>query len=168
MSAARLPWTPWTLIATCGGVGYLPKAPGTFGTLIAVPFAYLLTFVPPVFSMLIILGLAILGLVAAERFGKESGTDDNQHIVIDEFVGYLIAANLLPVTWQSFAAAFILFRFLDITKPLFIGRLDRSLSGGIGVMADDLAAGIVANVLLQYAYYQTTWLGQQFNGSFTL
>lgn len=168
MNRSRLPWTIWTFIATCGGTGYAPKAPGTFGTLVAVPFAVGIAYLPPIIAMALILILAILGIVASERYCVESGEHDRQEIVIDEFVGYLIAANLLPFTWQSFFAAFVLFRFLDITKPLFIGRMDRRLKGGIGVMADDLAAGIVANVLLQVVFYQTAWLGARWDGSFSL
>lgn len=160
--------TPWTFIATCGGVGYAPKAPGTFGTLIAVPFAVALAFLPPVLAMAIIIGITMMGIQACEKFCAVSGEHDRQEIVIDEFAGYLIAVNMLPFTWQSFFAAFILFRFLDITKPLFIGRLDRNVKGGVGVMVDDLAAGLVANVLLQFAFYQTDWLGVQWDGSFSL
>lgn len=160
--------TPWNFIATCGGVGYAPKAPGTFGTLVAVPVAVALAFMPPILAMAIIMGVVMVGIQACERFSKTSGAHDRQEIVIDEFAGYLIAANMLPFTWQSFFAAFVLFRFLDITKPLFIGRLDRTVKGGVGVMVDDLAAGIVANVLLQFAFYQTDWLGVRFDGSFSL
>lgn len=160
--------TIWSWIATCGGVGYLPKAPGTWGTLVAVPFAMGLAMLPPLVSMLAILTLAILGIMASERVCQQSGVHDQQSIVIDEFVGFLIAVNWLPQTWQSYVFAFVLFRFLDITKPLFIGRLDRQLKGGVGVMADDLAAGIVANVLLQWVYYNTPFLGLQWSGGFSL
>lgn len=166
--STRWPWTIWTFIATCGGVGYAPKAPGTFGTLVAVPFAIGFAYLPPLVAMALILGLTMAGIHACDRICHLSGEHDRQEIVIDEFVGYLIAANMLPFTWQSFFAAFVLFRFLDITKPLFIGRLDRNLKGGIGVMADDLAAGIVANLLLQFAFYQTDWLGVRWDGSFSL
>lgn len=147
--------------ATCFGVGYLPKAPGTWGTLVAVPAALALGLVPPIIAMSTVLFLTIFALIACEKYERESGEHDAGAVVIDEFVGYLIAANWLPFTWQSFVGAFLLFRLLDITKPLFIGVMDRKIKGGIGVLADDVAAGIVANIILQVIYTQTTWLGSQ-------
>lgn len=163
-SSAGSTFSIWSRLATCFGVGYLPKAPGTWGTLVAIPFAVLLAKIQPLHAMLTILVLTIVAVIACERFEKEQGEHDSSHVVIDEFVGYLVAVNWLPFTWQSFFFAFAVFRFLDISKPLFIGKIDRTLKGGIGVMADDLAAGIVTNILLQTVFYQTQWLGQQWSG----
>ncbi len=149
------------LIATFLGVGRIPKAPGTFGTLAAIPLALLLLQAGPLYMMGFILLFTPIAVWAADVFQKRSGEEDPQQIVIDEVIGFLITMTWLPMTWQSLLAGFLLFRLLDITKPLLIGYLDRKLSGGFGVMADDIAAGIVANILLQIVYTKTAWLGVQ-------
>lgn len=159
--------TFWSRLATCFGIGDLRPAPGTWGTLAAVPFAVGLGMIDPVLALILVFALTIVALMACERFEQESGEHDSPRVVIDEFVSYLIAVIWLPMTWQSFVFAFVVFRFLDITKPLFIGQIDRKIKGGVGTLADDLAAGITTNVLLQVVFYQTNWLGLQWSGGFT-
>lgn len=105
--------------------------------------------------------LAILGMWASEQYEQLKGGHDHQEIVIDEVVGILITMTLVPLTWQSVLAGFILFRALDILKPFPIGTLDKKVRGGMGVMADDMAAGIIANILLQIVLVKTAWLGVQ-------
>ena len=85
-------------------------------------------------------------------------------VVIDEVAGFFVTLTWLPVTWQTFLAGFILFRLLDIWKPLFIGVMDRKIKGGAGTVLDDIAAGIVANLILQAVYYRTDWLGWRWSG----
>lgn len=106
----------------------------------------------------------VLAIIACDVHEQDSGDHDSQRVVIDEVVGYLVAVTWLPFTWQSFVAAFLLFRVLDIWKPLFIGLLDRKISGGIGTVIDDLAAGLVVNMILQVVYFKTAWLGLQWAG----
>ena len=92
-------------------------------------------------------------------YEKQTGLHDSKEVVIDEVVGFLVAMTWLPLTWQAFLAAFILFRIFDIWKPLFIGQLDRKVTGGFGVVMDDVAAGLVTNVILQWVFHRTNWLG---------
>lgn len=142
------------------GVGLSPKAPGTMGTLAAIPLVWLLTLMGPLAYMALTLILTLVAIVAIDRYEQMTGQHDRKEIVIDEVIGYLVTMTWLPQTWQAYAAGFVLFRILDIWKPLFIGRLDKKTKGGFGVVVDDLAAGIVASIILQVVYNQTTWLGQ--------
>jgi phosphatidylglycerophosphatase A len=134
-------------IATLGPVGYIPKAPGTAGTAAALLLLFLIKPSAPVF-LLLILGATVLGVMVSDRAEKILKDKDSSHIVIDEAAGYLFAMAFLPQTVGYLIAAFILFRIFDILKPGPIKKL-QYLSGGAGVMADDIAAGITANVILQ-------------------
>lgn len=99
-------------------------------------------------AVLVAAGLAA-GAVSAHRAEKELGEKDSRRIVIDEFVGYLVAVLALPLTAGYLVAAFVLFRFFDIVKPPPIRNIDKAVGGGLGVMLDDVVAGMAANVLLQ-------------------
>jgi phosphatidylglycerophosphatase A len=136
------------LIATVFFIGYIPFAQGTFGSLAGVAFIWIFK---PDFSLQIVILIAgfIFGIVSSQIVEKESGTKDSKHIVIDEFVGYMASIIFLPITIGYVVSAFCLFRFFDILKPPPIRNLERMFSGGIGVMIDDLAAGIITNLILQ-------------------
>ncbi len=149
------------LIATFFNVGKFSKAPGTMGTLATIPLWWALAQLGPLPYMLITILLIPVGVMAATAYVTYSNTQDNQEIVIDEVVGYLITMVWLPITWQSALLGFVVFRILDITKPPPIRNLDRSLKGGFGVMADDIAAGIIGSIIMQLVYTQTNWLGSQ-------
>ncbi|MCB0389788.1 MAG: phosphatidylglycerophosphatase A [Bdellovibrionales bacterium] len=147
--------------ATWGYLGRSPKAPGTVGTIGTLPLAYLFyqfndygyviaTFVFTLFSLFI--------CIAYENVFQ---THDPQEVVIDEVAGFLIAMTLLPFTWQAILLAFVLFRVLDILKPFPIGWADKKIKGGLGVLADDIFAGVFSNVILQIVYVKTSWLGAQ-------
>jgi len=134
-------------LATLGFIGYLPFAPGTFGTVVAVIFFALLK--PPLllhFFLLIV--ITAVGGVASDRAEKILSEKDSSHIVIDEFAGYGLSILSLPLTLPYIIAAFLLFRFFDILKPPPIRWIEKVLPGGAGIMADDLMAGIYANVSL--------------------
>jgi phosphatidylglycerophosphatase A len=148
-------------IATLFGIGKFPKAPGTVATLATVPLWYVMSFLSPMVYMLLVLGLIVLGIVAAQAYETHSGKHDSKEIVIDEVVGYLITMTWLPVTWQSAVIGFLVFRFFDIVKPPPIRQLDQKIQGGFGVMVDDIAAGIIGSILMQLMYNQTNWLGSQ-------
>lgn len=148
-------------LATLFGVGRFPKAPGTVGTLATIPIFILLTMAGPLAYMAAILLLLPVGIAACHIYEQEVGGHDHKEVVIDEVLGFLITMVWLPLTWQAILIGFILFRVLDITKPLFIGYLDRKVQGGLGVMVDDVAAGIVASLILQLLYTKTNWLGAQ-------
>jgi phosphatidylglycerophosphatase A len=134
-------------IATLGFVGYLPWAPGTWGTAAALLLVVLVRPSTPLYLAITLLAV-VLGTVSAHEAERAMGSKDPGPIVIDEFAGYLFSMALLPQETGYLLAAFILFRFFDILKPLWLRRLE-ALGGGPGIMADDIAAGIVTNVLLQ-------------------
>jgi phosphatidylglycerophosphatase A len=144
--------TPAKFIATFGGAGLIKPAPGTWGSLAALPFAYVIgtTFgsLGLAFSALLIFAL---GAWSAGAYERSSGAHDPSEVVIDEVAGQWIA--LLPVIyfglgWIGWLLAFALFRLFDIWKPGPIRQLDRRFPGGIGTMIDDVAAGVVAASLL--------------------
>lgn len=140
---------PIEFVATGGYLGRLPKAPGTWGTIAAIPLSvFLNSFGPTVYlaATLMLIGLAI---IAAQSYETLHGGHDSKEIVIDEIVGYLVAVVFLPVTWFWLLAGFALFRFFDILKPYPISYLDRNVKGGLGVVVDDLAAGLVSSLILQ-------------------
>ncbi|PIS10369.1 MAG: phosphatidylglycerophosphatase A [Bdellovibrio sp. CG10_big_fil_rev_8_21_14_0_10_47_8] len=148
-------------LAVFFGVGLFPRAPGTMGSLAAVPLAMLLNWAGPFYMMGFIMILLPLSILAAQAYENSKGGHDHSEIVIDEVVGLLITMTWLPITWQSVIFGFLLFRVLDIWKPFPIGYLDKRVQGGLGVVLDDVAAGLIANVLLQIVYTKTSWLGVQ-------
>ncbi|MCL5024749.1 MAG: phosphatidylglycerophosphatase A [Nitrospirae bacterium] len=135
-------------IATLGFIGYFPVAPGTVGTLAALIFFFLLRPSPAV-QVLLFIALVVIGTIASARAGTILKEKDSRHIVIDEFTGYVLSMLSLPATIPYLAAGFLLFRFFDILKPPPIGWMERVLPGGVGVMSDDLMAGVYTNVLLR-------------------
>jgi len=149
------------LAVTFGGAGLSPKAPGTMGTLATVPLLLLLLWAGPFWHMGVTLLLTLVAIVLSERYQQLTGGHDRQEIVIDEVVGYLITMVWLPLTWQSVVAGFVLFRALDILKPWPISFLDAKVKGGLGVVIDDVAAGLVASLILQQILARTSWLGVQ-------
>ncbi len=136
------------IVASCFFIGYIPFAPGTFGSLAGLVFIWLIKpdYLEQVF---IIVALFVIGVVSAQAAEKEFGQKDSPRIVIDEFVGYLVSTAFLPLTVGYMISAFFLFRFFDILKPSPIRIVERHFHGGLGVMLDDVAAGILTNLLLQ-------------------
>lgn len=137
-------------IATCG-VGYLPLAPGTFGSLVGVGIFWLLVRSNPLVIVAAILAVTFAGIWAGSRVEQMSGRKDPGKVVVDEVAGQMIA--LFPLTlfarWSTVAVilSFILFRFFDIVKPYPANRL-QDLDGGMGIMFDDLVAGVYAAVVV--------------------
>lgn len=148
-------------LATLFGVGLVPKAPGTFGTLAAIPLVWGLSLAGPLVYMAVTILLLPVAVLACEFYEQSKGGHDHKEIVIDEVLGFLITMVWMPMTWQAIVIGFVLFRVLDITKPLFIGYLDKKVQGGLGVVLDDVAAGLVASLIMQVLYTQTNWLGSQ-------
>jgi phosphatidylglycerophosphatase A len=137
------------LIATFGGIGYAPVAPGTMGTLAAVPLFPLLAHVrttAPVAHVLAILALVAGAVWAAGAASRAFGEPDSGRIVIDEVAGYVAATAFLDFTWLTAALAFALFRLFDVMKPFPISWIDRHVHGGLGVVGDDVLAGILAGI----------------------
>ena len=135
-------------IATLGFIGYLPYAPGTFGSALGLITFFLFNPSLHAHLLIIILGtlIGIYTSSVAELVLKEK---DSKKIVIDEFIGFYVAVLFIPRTPGFLITAFILFRFFDILKPLAIDKLEKALSKGRGIMADDIMAGIYANIVLQ-------------------
>lgn len=148
MSAFRLS-DPVQLLATGFGSGLAPRAPGTVGTLAALPFAWLLTLCPlPLQLALVALAFAT-GWWLCGAAARAAGVHDHPAIVWDEFTGLWIACVALPAGVWALPAAFVLFRLLDVLKPWPIRLIDRRLGGGLGIMLDDVLAGAGAWVLVQ-------------------
>lgn len=136
-------------VATAGGVGMVPVAPGTAGTLVTVPLAWALRGLPLAPYLAVVAGITVAGVWAAGRADRAWGGHDSQRIVVDEVAGYLLTVALVPRgDLLALAAGFIAFRALDIGKPPPIGWLDRHVEGGLGVVLDDVAAGALGAVLL--------------------
>jgi phosphatidylglycerophosphatase A len=136
-------------IATGCYVGRLPKAPGTWGSAAAfVPWFFIRGFSLPVY-LGIVAALFIIGFFAAGSAEKLMDRPDPGCIVIDEIVGMLIALILVPDHPAAWLLAFILFRIFDIFKPFPISWFDRHIHGGIGIMLDDIIAGLYTLVCLQ-------------------
>lgn len=144
----KRPSWPATLVATSFGAGFSPKAPGTMGTLTAIPIAYGLAHLGLAAFVAGTVIITAIGTWAASRFVAATGTEDDQRIVVDEVAGYLV--TLLPVakTPVHLGLAFVLFRLFDIWKPQPVRWVDDHVHGGWGVMADDLAAGVYAAMVL--------------------
>ncbi|MFQ5899722.1 MAG: phosphatidylglycerophosphatase A [Candidatus Methylomirabilia bacterium] len=126
-------------MATVGGVGYLPVAPGTAGSLLALGVLWVLSL-PPLGLALLLLGVVAVGGWASSRAERLIGQKDPSPVVVDEVAGMVLSVLALPRQLVPFLAAFFLFRVLDILKP-FPARQSQALSGGLGVMLDDLVAG---------------------------
>jgi phosphatidylglycerophosphatase A len=136
--------SPTLMLAFGFGSGISPKAPGTMGTLAAIPLWWLLAQLPLASYLMVVLVSAIIGIYICGAAAKTLGVHDHGGIVWDEFVGFWIAMAALPVTWTSVILGFVLFRLFDILKPWPISWLDKKVSGGFGIMIDDVIAGLAA------------------------
>lgn len=139
------------LLATGCYVGKIPVAPGTFGSLLGVLGCFFLAKTHLFMAVLVTAFFVALSIWIAAKAQKILKKNDPGCIVIDEIAGMMIALLGLPVNRTTAAAGFIFFRLLDILKPFPIRRLERHLSGGLGVVMDDVAAGIMANGALRLA-----------------
>lgn len=144
----------WLAIVVASGLGcgYFPVAPGTVGTLLAVPVylvlvdyaqSGLITYVS------VVVLLIVVGSIAAHRAGPLFGAVDSGKIVIDEVAGFLVTMTLAPPGWWALATGFLLFRVYDILKPWPCTYFDRQVANGFGVVMDDIIAGIYAFLSLQ-------------------
>lgn len=141
--------------ATGGYVGMIPVAPGTFGTLVGLPLCWLLSTIgpaPALAAMVIFIGTSVW---IAHRAEAVLDRHDPGCIVIDEIAGMALTLIWLPFTVRTAVAGFIVFRLLDVLKPPPVRTLDRTLPGGLGVVMDDVAAGIMANLILRGFFF---WL----------
>jgi phosphatidylglycerophosphatase A len=140
---------PFTLIATWFCCGLSPKAPGTVASFFALPFAWLILLLtgPKGLGFLIIL-FFVLGTWISHKFIQDDENQDPSHIVIDEVVGQWITVLLTPPDLSHLIIGFLIFRLFDIMKPSLIGWLDQKIKGGLGIMLDDVAAGLCSLIIL--------------------
>ncbi|MFZ7115308.1 MAG: phosphatidylglycerophosphatase A [Bacteroidota bacterium] len=141
-------------IATLGPIGYLPKAPGTWGSITGAIVWFLLAELFPDFQkyhLTLIIISAFVGIIVTNIVSK-SGNKDPKEVVIDEFVGMWIALIWLPHSIKLTFLALILFRIFDIAKPFGIRRLEK-IKGGFGIMLDDIAAGVASSLVIHLTIY---------------
>jgi phosphatidylglycerophosphatase A len=141
------------LLATGFGVGCSPIAPGTLGTLLAVPIYLVLSLIPsPVYEVTLI-AFFFLSVWVSEGAQNYFGNKDDQRIVIDEVMGFLVTMLWNPKTVLSVIVGFVLFRFFDILKPFPIRQLERHYRNGFGIVIDDTMAGVFSNIILHICIF---------------
>ena len=152
MVLAQLLRHPIHFLALGFGTGLAPKAPGTAGTLAAIPLVWLALQTGTWGYLAITLLVVVSGVGICAFTAKAMGEHDSPAIVWDEIAGYMVAFIGLPWNWQTIIAVFVLFRLFDIVKPGPIGWCDRNLKGGLGIMADDVVAGVATGLVIQLGY----------------
>ncbi|MFH1398178.1 MAG: phosphatidylglycerophosphatase A [Candidatus Omnitrophota bacterium] len=143
------------VITTFFYIGYIPVISGTFASLIAAGIYFILKANAP-WLILVVLLVLILGFLFCGRAERALGRNDPSCIVIDEVCGMLLSLVFLPYSWKIVLSAFILFRVLDIFKPFPISRFQK-MRGSLGIMGDDILAGIFTNIILQAALRFTSF-----------
>ncbi len=146
---------PILFLAFGFGSGLAKKAPGTFGTAAAIPVYWLFAQTNPLIYSLLTIIVTVAGILICDIAAKKLDEHDFGGIVWDEIAGYLITMWLVPFTWQAMVIGFILFRFFDIIKPWPIKWIDQRVQGGLGIMLDDVLAGLFAGGMLLWgmAYF---------------
>lgn len=136
------------------GSGLSPKAPGTMGTLAALPLYYwFMADLSPLLYFAMLVVTSLVGIYICHKTAKDLNVHDHGGIVFDEWVGMWITLFLAPTGWLWLAVGFGLFRFFDIIKPWPISWLDKHVAGGFGIMIDDILAGVMACICLQLLVY---------------
>lgn len=139
--------------ATVGPLGFIPFAPGTFGSLPGILIAWALGFFPVFYSSLILFFFFLFSVYVADNASKILMKNDPREIVIDETLGMTISLFSIKMNFQIMLLAFILFRFFDIVKPFPIRRLEHMFKGGVGIVIDDAFAGLMVNILIQLVIF---------------
>ena len=132
------------------GSGLVPKAPGTFGTIVGLPLFWLISGHALSLQLIIIAALFIIGIYFCDKTGKALGVADDGSIVWDEIAAMMLVLTFAPNTWLGWLMAFLLFRLFDIWKPYPICYFDAKLKNGFGVMFDDLLAAIYTILVLKF------------------
>lgn len=140
-------------LASNAGLGYVPVAPGTFGTLAGIPAFYLLAPLSPAAFAAAWVALLITACWICGAAGRYLGVVDDGRIVIDELAGYLVTVAFLPFSWTSALLGFVFFRIFDVLKPPPASWFDRRMKNGVGVVLDDVAAGVYAALALRLVLY---------------
>ena len=135
------------------GSGAAPFAPGTFGTLMAIPFYLLLSLLPLSAYLLFVAAFIIITSWLCDRISRETNTDDHPGMCIDEFAGFFVTMIAAPAGWAWILTGFVLFRLFDIWKPWPISYADENIHGGFGMIFDDVLAGLYALAIIQFSHY---------------
>ena len=151
-------YRPVLWVAFGFGSGFVPKAPGTAGTLVAIPLVILIAQLPLFLQIAVWVGTFFVGCFVCQIAADWLDESDPGAIVWDEIVGYCFAMALLPLSLQTVVVTFILFRLADILKPWPISWVEKRVRGGLGIMLDDLLAGLLVNIVAHVLiFYQ--WIG---------
>ena len=148
MRHAHLLKNPIHFLSLGFGSGLAPKAPGTFGTLAAIPVVILAACLGNPGFIIATVVACVVGVYLCGYTAKAMGEHDHPAIVWDEIAGYMVAMIAVPVSWQTLLVAFILFRIFDILKPWPIRYLDKHVHGGLGIMIDDILAGLASLAII--------------------
>ncbi|MCK5382768.1 MAG: phosphatidylglycerophosphatase A [Gammaproteobacteria bacterium] len=140
---------PLDFLALGFGSGLVPRAPGTAGTVAAIPLYLVLQSLTWQVYLPLVVVLFLVGVPICAHTARRLGVHDHPGIVWDEIVGYLVTMAFAPPGWMWVLAGFVLFRFFDVLKPWPIRWFDRRVGGGFGIMVDDLLAGVAAAAVLQ-------------------
>ena len=147
---------PATIVATWFGVGFLPVAPGTWGSLAALPFAWGIdAAIGPMGLAVAAAAVFALGVWASDGAVRRLGGKDPGPVVVDEVVGQWIVLIAIPPNLVWYAAAFVVFRVFDIAKPWPVSWADRHVAGGLGIMLDDVFAGVYGAATIVAARFAT-------------
>ncbi|HAM39471.1 MAG: hypothetical protein A2474_00225 [Elusimicrobia bacterium RIFOXYC2_FULL_34_12] len=133
------------LFASGFTIGYIPIAPGTFATLLAVAFWW---YLPRSYFYILTILLFLISIYVCGKAEKIYGNKDDKRIVIDEIIGYFTAIIFLPKSFLVLILSFVLFRYFDIKKPLFIKSV-QNYNGSLGILSDDLISGILTNIIIR-------------------
>jgi phosphatidylglycerophosphatase A len=136
------------IFSSCFGIGLIPGAQGTFGSLAGIPLAIALAHLSPLAGAYVLFFFTLMAIWASERSSRALGKSDPAEVVIDETAGQLLTLFLLPATGFNLCLGFVLFRLFDILKPYPVRRLEK-VGGGAGIVLDDLLAGVYANVCIR-------------------
>jgi len=147
--ASKVWQDPLYFIAFGFGSGLMPIAPGTWGTLVAMPIYLCLAHLGWMVYLSVSLAAFVLGVFVCDHVSRDMGVHDYKGIVWDEVVGYLLTMCLVPVGWVWMLVGFVLFRVFDIWKPQPIRLIDRRVPGGLGIMLDDVVAAVFAWMVMQ-------------------
>ncbi|MGL4225129.1 MAG: phosphatidylglycerophosphatase A [Vibrio sp.] len=154
---------PCHLLATGFGSGLAPMVPGTIGTLAAVPLYLLLAHLPLAWYLGVIVAASLVGIKLCQVISDDMQVHDHGSIVWDEFAGFWITMLIVPLwqlpvfDWRWLVGGFVLFRFFDMLKPWPISWLDQRVHGGLGIMLDDIVAGIMAAISLGLLGHLSGW-----------
>ena len=135
---------PWHCLGLGFGSGLIPFMPGTMGSIAAIPLVLGAAIFASELYLLVTLAACLIGIAICENTARALGVHDHGSIVWDEIAGMFLTFVLVPLTWQTLLAGFLLFRLFDILKPWPISWLDKHVHGGFGIMLDDIIAGLMA------------------------